>query len=257
MTNKKDLSIITHDMSEHDRANYLKKKYINIICDKSTNSINVVEYLNKQSDSVIRKELRELAKTICIYKNYEGIGDTNIDAYFSRNKLDESIQNSVDKTIMYYVIHNLESIVENSIKIEEHKDNKQDKNIKSVHELLSLIEINENNNPNIIVIKITVKEAKTLNTKNVVYSVANLDKIKKAICNPPSVSENNNSGTQVGSRLLPNISLPLLINHVNNSDVLRYIPNELLTANQIIIKEEGIKRYNEKKKYQISKKNSI
>ena len=31
MTNKKDLSIITHDMSEHDRANYLKDKYNNII----------------------------------------------------------------------------------------------------------------------------------------------------------------------------------------------------------------------------------
>ena len=257
MTNKKDLSIITHYMSEHDRAIYLKKKYINIICDKSQDSINVIEYLRKQSDSTIIKELRELSKTLYIYKKYEGIGDTNINAYFSRNKLDESIQNSVDKPIMYYVIRNLEYIVENSLKIEEQKDNKQDKNIKSVHEFLSLIEIKDNINSTIIVIKITVKEAKTINIKNVVYSVANLDKIKKAICNPPSVSEKNDSGTQVGSRLLPKISLPLLISHVNNSDVLRYIPNELLTAKQIVIKEEGIKRYNEKKKYQINKKNSI
>ena len=106
MANKKDLSIITHNMSENDRVNYLKNKYISIISDKSSSSINVIKHLKKQPDNIIRKELRELAKTLCIYKKYDEIGDTNISAYYSRNKLDESIQNSVDKAIMYYVINN-------------------------------------------------------------------------------------------------------------------------------------------------------
>ena len=50
------------------------------------------------------------------------------------------------------------------------------------------------------------------------------------------------------------INIAQLVKIVNNSDLLRYIPNELLSVNQIKIKNKALNRYNIKKKIQIGKK---
>ena len=237
-------------MSEFDRANYLKKKYINII----TNTYSVKKnYTHDKTKGEVRKLLRQFAKELNSFREYCDVGDTNINAFFSGNNLDESISKTIDVNVMFTVIFNLDAILKNAIKIEEHVDIKKDYNIKLIHEFLSILKVE---NEEIIIIKITIKESRSSNTNNILYSVTNLETIKKITSNLLSTSKSVDLGAQSGSRL-SNISLPLLISHVNNSDVLRYIPNELLTADQIVIKEEGINRYNEKKKYQISKKNSI
>ena len=132
---------------------------------------------------------------------------------------------------MFTVIFNLDAILKNAIKIEEHVDIKKDYNIKLIHEFLSILKVE---NEEIIIIKITIKESRSSNTNNILYSVTNLETIKKITSNLLSTSKSVDLGAQSGSRL-SNISLPLLISHVNNSDVLRYIPNELLTADQIVI----------------------
>ena len=249
MTNKKDLSLITHDMSEHDRANYLKDKYINII----TNSYSVNDiHVHNKTKGEIRKMLRQFAKDLNSFREYYDVGDTNINAFFSGNNLDESISKTADVSEMFIVIFNLDVILKNAIKIEEHVDIKKDYNIKLIHELLSIIKID---NEEIIIIKITIKESRSPNTNNILYSITNLEK-KKITSNLLSTSKSIDLGAQSGSRL-STIILSLLISHVNNSDVLRYIPNELLTAKQIVIKEEGIKRYNEKKNTKLIKRNSI
>ena len=50
------------------------------------------------------------------------------------------------------------------------------------------------------------------------------------------------------------INIAQLVKLVNSPDVLRYIPNELLSVNQIDIKNKALERYNIKKKIQIGKK---
>ena len=119
--NEKVLSIITKEMSDKDRAFYLKEKALKI-----TNSIgsldydlgDILELLKVSNKTKAKKLLKEVGEMYSVFKEYKNIGDTNISAIFSRNNLYESISKSADMVGMLYVIININSVLKNSIKIE-------------------------------------------------------------------------------------------------------------------------------------------
>ena len=245
----KELSKITYDMSDKDRANYLRNKVIKIVLNDSS-KFELAKYqhlLSKITNkTLLKKELRFTGENIGVFCKYSSIGDTPLVAYFSKNNLFESISKISDYIGMYYVIFNIENILINSIKIEEHTDNKCDRNNKLIHELLALLECG---NDNILVIKITVKEQ--IKQDNNLYSISNLETIKKRDGHPQMFDRNRTLETGHPSL---SITIAQLMSYVNNESILRYIPNDLLNDYQIQIKIEAINKYKEIKKIQIERK---
>ena len=170
-----------------------------------------------------------------------------LNAFFSKNNLYESVSKSTYIPQLYYVLSNIDSLLEESIKIEEHLENKADENNKGTHEYLSALLFEENK---IMLIKVTLKESKHDN--NNLYSLNNLMIIKKEDDGYPQIFELNQTLETSHPPLAINIAQ--LVKIVNSPDILRYIPNELLSYAQINIKTKALERYNIKKKIQIEKK---
>ena len=249
LNNKKGLSIITKDMSDKDRAFYLKEKEINTVN-------NLGELLDEEQKDVIltgkrkevQKELMKYAENRYIFKRYI-IGDTNLIAYFSRNNLYESIHKATNLIGMFYIVDNFNEIIYNSIKIEEHSDIKNSINIKMIHEYISLLKCYGE----IFIIKITVKETTRVIENNIIYSISNLDIIKEMNVNPLPVSKKQSQILEAGLRTSHTYNFAQLIKHVNSPDILRYIPNELLDNEQIKVKEEALIEYKRIKEIQLKK----
>ena len=247
----KKISKINKDTKESERVKLLKTSTITIFQARNYSLISneqIKEYEVKKKN-ILRKELRVYATNNSIYKRYENIGDIGLSAYFSGNGLDESSSKSRIVYGLFYVIDNIKLVLDNSIKIEEHADIKNDNNIKSIYELLSLLYIQD---LGILVIKITVKEMNSTNVDNTLYTVSCLQIIKKITSNLLSTSKSDDLDAQSGSRL-STIKLTHLFRLVNNSDILRYIPDELLTETQRLSKRLAKIEYNYKKLYQIIK----
>ncbi len=81
-----------------------------------------------------------------------------------------------------------------------------------------------------------------------------MEKIKKIENASHSVSENISQVLSADAPLSSTINIAQLVKIVNSPDILRYIPDELLSVNQVKIKNKALERYNIKKKIQIDKK---
>lgn len=249
-----DLSSITKDMQPNERTKILRRIRINVVYnDNKIFYLNdeFVNRINNQTISTTRKELRLFADKLNACREYLNIGNTHIGAYFSKNNLNESISKSSDISCMFYVLFNFVEILNNSVKIEEHIDIKEDVNIKLIHEYISILSYKKDK---YIIIKITVKETTNSEINNILYSITNLDKIKKATSNALSTSKSNNLGAHSTSRLPSTLSLTQIIKSVNNPDILRYIPDDLLSETQKLSKRLAKIEYNYKKLYQIINK---
>ena len=234
---KKELSKITFNMNDHDRAKYLNNKTIELV----KNDKLVFELTNEQKQkiqstkrTIIKKDLRSIGEGLGIFKEYSMIGDTNLIAYYSKNNLFESVSKSPDLLGMYYVINNIENLLKYSIKIEEHTDNKLDRNNKLTHELLSILKIG---NDEYYFIKATIKEQ--INNSNV-HSLCNFQSIKKRDGHPQMFEVNQALETGHPSS---SIIITQLIKYVNSPDILRYIPDELLSKAQLEIKKDALVKY--------------
>ncbi len=90
---------------------------------------------------------------------------------------------------------------------------------------------------------------------NSIYSVSNFE----TICNikrkkGDAVLQKFNMNQALETlHPLPTINLTRLLKHVNSPDILRYIPNELLSSKQVIIKLKALEKYNKKKEWQKNK----
>lgn len=251
----KELSIITYDMSDKDRASYLKTKSIKVVVNDSSRfelTEEQLEVLKEDKIKNIKRELKNLGIELGVFKEYKNIGDTDINAYFSIRNLYESITKSTTITGMYYIIYNIDSIIANSIKIEEHIDNKMDRNVESTNELISILNYSRNN---YMLIKATIKKISSINQHNIIYSLSNfetIELIKKKGDAAHQMFELNQALDTLHP--LSKIMLTNLLSYVNSPDILRYIPNELLNNAQIQIKKEAIDKYNEIKRKQIERK---
>ena len=247
----KELSIITYDMSDKDRASYLKTKSIKVVVNDSSRfelTEEQLEVLKEDKIKNIKRELKNLGIELGVFKEYKNIGDTDINAYFSIRNLYESITKSTTITGMYYIIYNIDSIIANSIKIEEHIDNKMDRNVESTNELISILNYSRNN---YMLIKATIKKISSINQHNIIYSLSNfetIELIKKKGDAAHQMFELNQALDTLHP--LSKIMLTNLLSYVNSPDILRYIPNELLNNAQIQIKKEAIDKYNEIKRKQ-------
>ncbi len=143
----KEPSKITHDMSEHERAEYLKNSKISII-ESDPKNVHLLKKkyrkYKKLSRLIIRKELRDIGKVNNIFREYR-IGDTNINAIFSIRNLYESVEKSTNPALMFYVIYSINQITKNLLKIEEHLDNKKDRDVDSTHEFICLLKYKKKN----------------------------------------------------------------------------------------------------------------
>lgn len=102
-------------------------------------------------------------------------------------------------------------------------------------------------------VKITIKELYSSSENNTIYSVSSLEAIKKIENASHSMSEQFVQALSADAPL-STINLTLLFKHVNSPDILRYIPDELLSGKQITIKQIALEKYNKKKEWQKNKK---
>ena len=213
----KELSKITHDMSEHERADYLSNLKIKII--KITNTADktiskIFQSIKNNSLSYQQKYIVLFAKQMNILKEYKNIGNTNITASFSTTNLRESIHKSAEIYGLLHTLFNLEKVIKYSIKIEEHKDINNDPNIKLIHEFISILNIYKN----LLMVKITIKELYSSSENNTIYSVSSLEAIKKIENASHSMSEQFVQALSADAPL-STINLTLLFKHVNSPDI--------------------------------------
>ena len=228
----KKLSMINKNMTEEERAEYLKEKEISIV--EAISNDEIVEIM-KYEINLLQKVLIDYSKSNNIFKEYKDIGDTRLSALFSVKNLKESIHKSSDYKYMPTLIFNLSNILKNSIKIEEHSDIKMDVNINGIHELLGFL-LYENN---LLTVKTTIKELDYSKTgvSNSIYTVANFE-IKKVVLSLPQTYNHN---YMLEDRVaLPIYKLTQLLQYVNSGAILKYIPNSLLNDKQIEIKNNAI-----------------
>ena len=139
----KELSKITHDMSEHERAKQLRKTKITIIQNRlKINFYTQISSKVKLNKNETKRQFKNIGKELNIFKEYQ-IGKSKLIAHFSIKNLYESIEKSDEYLKMIFVIYNLDSITKGLVKIEEHLDNKNDENVRYVHEYISLLQLNE------------------------------------------------------------------------------------------------------------------
>ena len=145
MCNYRELSKISVNMTEIERSDYLREKYIVVVDGKSDSTIGKLSDNKKESE--IYDILLEYGERQNIFKEYYMIGDTNLSGYFSKSNLKESLHKCGNMYYFPYVIFNMNNLLQKSIKIEEHFDIKGGNAIKMIHELISLLKLKSKENP--------------------------------------------------------------------------------------------------------------
>lgn len=170
------------------------------------------------------KRLRAWGQQNNVFRLYEDIGDTGLSAFFSGTNLHESIHKGNGFQYMPVILFNINDIIQKSTKIEEHLDNKNDKNVLKIHELLSFLGVDEG----IIVIKTTIKELKGLrnNDPHVIYTLSSYEVIKERMIYPPQTNDDNHS-LEAGNHPSTHNLIDILRN-VKEKSVKKYIPLELI-----------------------------
>ncbi|MBQ7277567.1 MAG: hypothetical protein IJS58_10030, partial [Bacilli bacterium] len=235
---KSGLTQINKTMTDEQRADYLSEKELQIINSRFGSDIEKIAS-SKLKRAEIVSELRTYGNMHTIFKIYDKIGDTSLNARFSRNNLSESVANSSNVNYMPYVISNIDEILLKAVKIEEHDDIKNTTSIKSVHELLSVLKVRNEN----IIVKTTIKELNGA-IDDSVYSISNFDIIKDGTSGYLPQMNDQAHSLVAGIDVPSTINLSQLIENVNSGAILKYIPNSLLTDKQIEIKESAISEFN-------------
>lgn len=164
--------------------------------------------------------------------------DFEIEFQFGKNNLGESVNKQNGNYISYLqMLSCFSDVINNAVGVEVHnrndEDYKTDKTLKNVYALLSAFE----NDKHIVPVKPEVKEF--FDKPNRLYVAVTLEGIKKD--RVVSVGVPNNRSHIRTSPV--NISIPDLISKINPQDMdfLKYIPDELLTSEQIKGKQSTVK----------------
>ncbi len=239
---------ITRDMSDADRAKALSSAEIkpssiseeNVIASKKE-----LDALKTTSIQKAKKQLREIGKKFGVFDKTYYNADIDFSFKFSGKNVDESAQSQTLSSGEYEqlgkTLTSLDETVKNAVPIKEYSDLykgtfKEGDDHEGTYVLLGAIEDNGSVSPvEMIVIRRADKR------KNKLYVTVVMEKIKKMTVNAADLPTHNGRGRATMSSTY---NVADLIKKVNpsDSDFLKYLPDELLTKEQLEGKRIGIER---------------
>lgn len=231
---------ITKGMSDSERANILKNKHIKnvpVVDSVSSEHIKSWEDIDELFGKQKREIIHKVANEFGVFKYYTN-EDVSLTFEFTNNNFRETYgkqkRNFKSFAKMFSVF---EQVIENAIGVEVHNRNeegyKPDVTLKNVYVLLSAFK----DGNSIVPVKLAVKEFKDKSNK--LYVAIALETTKKT---EVSKQGNTNNGVTQNSRSV-NISITDLVSKINPKDIdlIKYIPDELLTSEQIKSKQSTVK----------------
>lgn len=262
-------NVITMDMPDGERADILENTSIEVVEYDSENSPlsdETTEELKNTYKSKAQGILKALCEKFGIFKDYSN-DNISLEFNYSRGSLNESIHKQNERSGNFSdfakMLSLFDDIVSNAQPIECHSDKyvrtkRESQNLKKVYVLLSAFK----DGSNIIPVELSIKEFST-NVKNKLYVSVTMKKIEADLMGttpnrehstkiPKSTStiETDLMGTpsEQSSYRIPKststYSLSQIIENINPSDgdFLKYIPNELLSEEQLQSKNEALER---------------
>ena len=230
---------ITKGMSDSERANILKNKHIkNIPSVKNISSENIKtwEDIDKLFGANKRNVIHKVAREFGVFKEYIN-EDVSLIFEFTHNNFRETYGKQKKNFKSFAKLFSVfDQVIENAVGVEIHNRNKDgykpDVTLKNVYVLLSAFE----DGNSIVPVKLAVKEFKDKSNK--LYVAIALETIKKT---EVSKQGNTSNGVTQSSRSV-NISIPDLVSKIKPKDIdlLKYIPNQLLSEEQIRYKNDAL-----------------
>ena len=246
---------ITEGMSEEERYNVLKDKKIQPQTIEIDENFDIdFEYLESNIKSIVEKPLLKKLRELGYLKHYK-TSVIDVDFELTGKGVSKSLHS---QTVDYggsfgdfaKVILNLQKLLDNSVLLEIHSDKgkgtpKENPQLRRTYVLMSVFQEGKYLKP----VQFEVKQY--VDENNRLYLAVALTKIETSVMGNSILDEN-----QASTYLLPvsNISIPDLFAKINPIDmnILKYIPNQFLNAEQIKAKNIALEK--EKEKY--SKGNS-
>lgn len=236
---------INRDTSEEERAKILKNKKIQNIAFVRELSVedtkrfqNALSWddIDRVSGNEKRKLIQKIAKEFGVFKEYVN-NDVSLSFRFSNNNYRESFGKQKKNFQSFAKMFSaFEQVIESAVGVEVHNRNaegyKPDPTLKNAYVLISAF----GDGDSIIPVKLEVKEFN--DKENTLYVAVSLEAIKMTEVSKQGTTEN---GVAQNSRSV-NISISDLLPKINPKEVdfLKYIPNELLTDEQIASKNKYI-----------------
>ena len=221
-------------MTDIERSEILKEKQIKLVDFKTANFEKAIsdnpQLLDKKLKTTdAKKLLRKIGAEFGVFDKYSN-PDIEIEFEFGKNNLDESVNKQKGNYDVYtQMLSCFSDVITNAIGVEVHNRNaegyKVDRTLENVYVLFSAFE----NDTDIVPVKLEIKEF--LDKPNCLYVAVALEGIKKDRVESMGVP---NIRSHVRTSPV-NISISDLLQKINPKDVdfLKYIPNELLTDEQI------------------------
>lgn len=236
---------ITADMTDSERTKILKNKTFEapVYKGEADESIETnSEKLENKKINTVKKALKKIGEEFGIYHNYD-IADVDFKVYLSKGTINETAQKEItDVKNIVKLFTVSDKVISNAIGIEVHKNRYYaDAATKQMYELLSgFVE-----GSNFVPVRIGIKESKAginslyviIDDNKLALSSVEKDKIKR------QRSKNRTAEENIGvydSRSVK-ISIARIIENVKNKNFVKYFPNNMLSDEQIKIKEDAVK----------------
>ena len=238
-----DSRSIRTDMTDDERYEALKNEKIKI---EPYNSEKLkgknIEELSSKPFKEARKYIKTLAEKFEVFKKYAS-EKAKIEFKFSKNNLIESeIKQGKLKPEYAEMLSATDAIIQNAVLIEAHKDRyagteREDKTLLQTDVLLSAF-ADENG---IVPVRLTVKEFK--DKDNSLYALITLEKIETEI-----KDRGESFATTPTPYPVSEMSIPDIVSKIKPTDgkILKYLPDKLLSAEQLEGKRAALAKDKEK-----------
>lgn len=223
---------ITANMTDKQRAEVLRTKSIiaPVYTGEADASIESESDLVSRRSGLVKAALVRIGEEFRVFTDYD-IEDIDVRITLSRGNLRESVTKEANPVQLAKLLPILKDTVKNAIGIESHANRYfYDNTTESFDNLLGGYMDGEYFVP----VRFGLKRIK--GGEVVLYVVVDQQKIKAEVL---KTTTQQNDGSAV-SRSAFTYNIPQLISLVNSKDLLRYLPDDMLSSEQKKIKREGI-----------------
>ena len=237
-SDREDKKRITMSMTDSERTEILQEKVITaeVYEGQADNSIAVErDNLRSYRDNLVKAALTRIGKEFGVFTDYR-ISDVDVDIRLSKSNLKESISKKIDAVQIAKLLPVLESAIGNAVGIECHENRYfYDNNTVMFENLLG----GYVDGDYFVPVRFGLKHQKSGSAT--LYLIVDQQKIEIEKVNAEVTKTPAHTKVRPNaSRSAFHISLPSIIPFVNSKDLLRYIPDDMLNANQKTAKWEAV-----------------
>ena len=224
--------VITSTMSDAERSTILRgKQLVAPIYEGQADTVIKEEKPNLESgqDKLIKAALVRIGEEFEVFTDYD-IEDVDVKITLSRGNLRESVSKKANPTQIAKLLPVLKNAVEKSVGVESHKNRYfYDNTTISFDNLIG----GYVDGDYFVPVRFGLKHIR--GGEVTLYVVIDQQKIKAEVLKP--ITQTSGS---TGSRSAYNINIAQIVPFVNSKDLLRYLPDDMLTSDQKTTKWEGI-----------------